>query len=99
MGPRVFLVAMCTLIAACVDVSQPYSCSRDAQCVTSEQSGRCEAESFCSFPDTNCASGRRFGALSGALADRCVGDAVDGGTDGGCVGCVSGGPHNYVFVT
>jgi hypothetical protein len=43
----------------------------------------CEANGYCSFVDPNCASGRRFGDLSGPVANQCVGGTtgVDGGMD------------------
>lgn len=48
-----------------------YRCARDPDC---SAGGHCEATGYCSFASDACASGRRYGALSGALADRCVGD-------------------------
>ena len=53
-------------------------------CETSDQctGGTCEPEGFCSFPDTSCPSGRRFGELGGPLAGTCVGaTSSDGSID------------------
>jgi hypothetical protein len=53
-------------------------------CATSDQcgAGTCEPEGFCSFPDSTCASGRRFGELGGSLAGVCVGELPgDGSVD------------------
>ena len=51
-----------------------FECASDQQC---GGEGVCESTGFCSFPDATCASGRRYGALSGALAGECVADAPD----------------------
>src|SRR5262249_5965098 len=36
--------------------------------------GTCEANGFCSFPDSSCSSGRRYGELGGTSAGQCVGE-------------------------
>jgi len=59
------------LVGACTPVPSTYSCSASAMCVD-EQQGTCEPTGFCSFPDATCTSGKRYGSLSGALADQCV---------------------------
>jgi hypothetical protein len=51
-----------------------FECASDQQC---GGEGVCESTGFCSFPDATCASGRRYGALSGAFAGECVGEAPD----------------------
>ncbi len=66
-----------TVAALCgcrpVDV---YQCSTDDNC----GEGRCEATGFCSFPDSACASGNRYGAFAGeGLGGQCVDG--EGGTD------------------
>lgn len=54
-----------------------FTCQTDASC---GEEGRCEPIGYCSFPDADCASGRRYGALaSGKLANECVGEDVGTG--------------------
>jgi len=54
-------------------VAESFACNADAQCVTDEAAGRCEAEGVCSFPDESCPSGHRYGGLAGGLSGECVG--------------------------
>jgi hypothetical protein len=79
--------------AGCLRTTE-FKCTESAQCGTD---GVCEEIGFCSFGDTRCESGRRFGELSGATySGRCVGDgSIDGdagidtpgdGTPGSCPG-------------
>ncbi len=54
-----------------------YRCSTNTECGAG---GTCESVGFCSFPDTGCTSGERFGDSAGALANQCTGAAgIDGG--------------------
>ena len=56
-----------------------FSCSDDAMCDRTA-GGRCELSGYCSFPDTECPSGYRFGEHAPAgLALRCTEE--DGGTE------------------
>jgi hypothetical protein len=60
-----------------------FHCLFDSEC---GPSGTCELVTYCSFPDSACTSGQRFGHLSGELADQCVDfsladPAVDAGID------------------
>jgi len=51
----------------------PYQCETDTQCLDQGVQGRCEPQGFCSFPDTDCASGNRFEADAGdGLGGTCV---------------------------
>ena len=50
-----------------------FECTSDVDCTRGDGSGTCEAVGRCSFPDPTCASGARFGALSGTYANECVG--------------------------
>jgi hypothetical protein len=77
------VAAMCTL--GCGQSS--FACLDDEQCGAD---GQCEASGFCSFPDPECASGRRYGKHAGELSGTCVGEhdgtsaaATSGSTDGG----------------
>ena len=56
-----------------------YRCTDNAQCGST---GTCEPVGFCSFPDTSCSGGSRFGTGAGSYENQCVGDAMtDGGVD------------------
>jgi cysteine-rich repeat protein len=69
------------LVGACVDL-QPYICNDDAQCTSGGAEGRCEDIGYCSYPDGDCDSGRRFGELAAELAGQCTSLAeTSGGTD------------------
>jgi hypothetical protein len=70
------VVAAVTAQAACGG-STVFACVADHQCGAD---GRCEASSFCSFPDDACESGRRYAPLSpDDLAGTCVPlDAAEG---------------------
>lgn len=62
--------------------------------------GRCEAVSYCSFPDATCPSGQRFGDYAGAYTHQCVGDGDGGMADAGSDGAAgdtatSGCPVGY----
>src|SRR5262249_39658472 len=56
-----------------------FQCANDPACGAD---GRCESTGFCSFPDTGCAGGRRYGDSAGNLAGKCVGAVTrDGGIE------------------
>lgn len=65
------LAVFAALLASCVR-SGAYECSSADQCTRDGVQGRCEAVSFCSFPDPACASGARFADYAGDYANRCV---------------------------
>ena len=72
---RALLIAALVSTAGCLR-DTTFHCNDDSQC---GDNGRCEPGfDLCSFPDTSCAQGRRFGALSGVQASQCVG-ASDAG--------------------
>lgn len=82
MVQRVLIVAV-AFVAACSPFGGgAFSCERDDQCGAT---GKCTT-GFCSFLDSSCASGYRFGEASGSLANTCVADGAptdgNGGTDG-----------------
>lgn len=64
-------IACGALIGACVDL-QAYVCSADAQCNAGAQ-GWCEDAGYCSYPDPECPSGRRYGELAAGLSGVCTG--------------------------
>lgn len=43
-----------------------FDCESDQQCEARAPSGRCEDNGYCSFEDDECASGRRYGTLTGS---------------------------------
>ncbi len=63
------------LLASCNNAIGPfYTCTSSSQCMQESVQGQCEATNYCSFPDANCVSGRRYSAFSATgLRDRCVG--------------------------
>lgn len=83
-------LVLCASTGACLR-STEFHCALDTDC--SNAGGKCETTNFCSFPDTECASGRRYGDFAGSLSKACVA-AADGGIDA-FVGC----PSDYVTVT
>jgi hypothetical protein len=58
-----------------------FTCTSDQQCMGNGKIGKCEPNSLCSFEDLTCTSHQRYGELSGALANKCVGDEPDAGVD------------------
>lgn len=56
-----------------------YKCETNDQC---SGGGVCEANGYCSFNDSECTAGRRYGDLSGTFSGKCVGE-VGPGEDGG----------------
>lgn len=98
--------------AACLRKTE-YHCTSSAQC-DGMPGGYCEATTYCSFTDTACPSGRRYGEFGGELANTCVGGTnpnpdggvIDGNGDGGGGGCpvgyvaiAGGGTHLYKKTT
>lgn len=56
--------------------SPTFNCQDSEDC---SSNGQCEPSGFCSFPDNECASGRRYGDLAGVgLANECVIPGEDG---------------------
>jgi hypothetical protein len=92
------LVLPLTLCAACLRQIE-FRCSADSQCAP----GLCQtAVGYCSFSDSACSSGQRFGELAGPYAELCVDDfpmppdaGVDASPDGPPVGC----PGNFTTMT
>ena len=78
------------------------------KCQTADQCGTgaaCETNGYCSFPDSMCSSGRRYGEFSGSLSSKCVGDEMQM-VDSGGMGDVpmgdvpiSGCPAAYVTLS
>jgi len=75
-----------------------FQCASDSDCTRGGEQGACEAVGRCSFPDTTCTSGWRFGDLSGSFANQCVGgQGADGGVHDAAVDSgtgADGGVHD-----
>ncbi len=65
-------------LAGCFRSNGEFRCESDAECVRGGTTGTCELVGFCSFPDSACASGTRFGDYAGSLSNQCVGDTPPG---------------------
>ena len=71
----VSVAVMAVLTTGCSFGNSAQTCSSDQQCQSgTSPGGRCEPGfGLCSFTDTVCPSGRRFGGLSGDKSGACVG--------------------------
>ncbi|HET6281317.1 MAG TPA: lectin-like protein [Polyangia bacterium] len=101
MGPvsAAAAVSLLTVLAAgCLDQSFVFLCKSSDQCVSSGRTGVCEPTGRCSFSDSGCSSGRRYGRYAGAeRSDKCTecGNAIvdpgeecddgNGATDDACL--------------
>lgn len=63
---------LATITVAC-GTNATFNCDDPSHCMAGPESGFCEPSGYCSFPDDDCPSGRRYGkhAATG-LADLCV---------------------------
>ncbi len=73
---RWWLALAALAVPACSSPSQVFSCSESSQCESVGVPGTCESNGFCSFPDPECPSGRRYGDLAGPLSETCVDDGT-----------------------
>jgi hypothetical protein len=74
---RTCLLVVAALAAAAIPLSSclrstQYQCNSATECARTGGPGYCEATGYCSFDDTTCDSGRRYGDLSGPFAGQCV---------------------------
>ncbi|MCA9711525.1 MAG: hypothetical protein KDK70_37145 [Myxococcales bacterium] len=79
-----------------------FVCQASDQCIADAIAGTCEPNGLCSFPDSSCPSGHRYGELSGELSGVCVdagetdpatsGSGASVGSIGGSIDGSSGGP-------
>jgi hypothetical protein len=79
MGNWLVVAGAIAVVTGCNPANRAFNCENDGQC----PGGACESEGFCSFPDPDCPSGRRFSDLSGGLSNQCVGEQpmVDAAVD------------------
>lgn len=67
--------------------STEFNCQDDKDC---SSDGQCEPSGFCSFPDPQCPSGRRYGELAGVgLENECVVPGETAGSSGTAGGTTS----------
>jgi len=76
-GP--WIVGLLALSLASCSNTDAFICSDDSSC----PDGQCEESGYCSFPSDDCASGRRYGDLSGPLSGQCVGEENASGSTSG----------------
>src|SRR5689334_18746229 len=62
------LLAATLWLAGCTTLPTSFICDNDAACV----SGTCELSGYCSFADTTCTSGSRYGRFAAELTGSCV---------------------------
>jgi hypothetical protein len=83
---------ICATTTACLRKTE-FHCTTDADC---SGGGFCESNKFCSFTDTDCSDGRRYGDFAGSLSNQCVGSTTDAGmVDSPGDGSASGCPNSY----
>jgi hypothetical protein len=70
----------CLVLAAggCVQLDT-FACAQSSECVHEGLPGTCEAAGVCSFPDTSCPSGKKYGEFAGEQAGQCVGVGATSG--------------------
>jgi hypothetical protein len=89
-GRAILSAAVATGLAACSPFGGgAFQCTEDTACGAS---GRCEPNGLCSFPDSTCGSGRRYGDAAGDLSGTCVGDEPDAATADGPIAVIDGPP-------
>jgi hypothetical protein len=73
-----FVVVIAALLGGCLR-STEFHCIDSTQC----GGGTCQSVGFCSFSDSGCASGQRFGESAGTYAGQCTdgGGGDDAGVD------------------
>lgn len=71
LGRTLASVLLVGVAGGCVD--DAFLCSSDDQCVLDGAQGTCEPSSYCSFPEPECTTGRRYGEYSPPeLRGECV---------------------------
>jgi alpha-tubulin suppressor-like RCC1 family protein len=66
-------LAIALALTGCTQVKDEFVCSTDADCTTaSGTTGHCESIQRCSYADTSCDTGFRYGEEAGLTADRCT---------------------------
>src|SRR5262249_2894422 len=70
------LAWLCLIASGCIRGATGFQCETDADCARGATAGHCESVHYCSFNDSSCASGNRFGELSGSYANQCGGPST-----------------------
>ena len=69
-------LVLLTMVAGCLPKS--YQCSSNSDCGST---GQCQPTGFCSYIDTTCSGGQRYGDLSGSYTGQCIGEGTDARID------------------
>ena len=77
------VLVVCLAIGAGCLRQTSFHCTSDLDCINAGATGLCQSVGYCSFPDSTCGGGQRYGELSGPFANQCLGGDVgpDGGVD------------------
>lgn len=67
------------VLGACSTPLDRFVCERDDDCRNGAELGICESSKLCSFEDSACPGGRRYGSVAGERSNTCVSDETDGG--------------------
>ncbi len=98
LGVGVGVASAVTVSAGCV--VSTYACEQDEQCAGVGPSPRCEPSGYCSFEDTACDGGRRYGdAAPGDLARACVSSDPVASSGGEVVTSTSGTDSDPTIAT
>lgn len=78
------LLFVVPFVTACSIDDIPFRCAKDSECVKGGESGLCEPTGYCSFSDSSCETGRKYGdhapsELAGACVAKCVEQLALGG--------------------
>src|ERR1041384_7471469 len=101
MRTRVIATLAAVVVAGCSPHATSFTCTGDPSC---GPGGTCELNGFCSFADSTCSSGRRYGDLGGPSAGQCVGEQLppDAGPDApppDARVCFGTAPFTFCFMT
>jgi hypothetical protein len=74
-------VVIAGILAAAGCARETFFCDTPEDCTSADGGGMCEETGYCSFPDTECETGRRYGELApSGLAGTCVPQSGGTGT-------------------
>lgn len=96
--PKTFAFVLAIAATSCLRTTQ-FKCDNNADCFRAGAQGTCEMSvGYCSFDDSSCAEGRRYGSLSGSYSGLCVGDSPfsDGGIDTSTIDAMIDAPSNDI---
>ncbi len=99
---RVGALAWPIALACGCGPAKTFTCEEDADCRDGDRIGTCEPDHYCSFPDPECPSGRRYGGLAAPeLANECVpsSSSTSGGGGSSSEGSSAGGESTLSSTT